>query len=66
MSTLSDDKWTLKINENIHKVIQQKCFGVPWISVKNSRNQNADFFGADRLPLVFRFLEDDKKRSMIN
>uniref|UniRef100_A0A914Q7F2 DSBA-like thioredoxin domain-containing protein n=1 Tax=Panagrolaimus davidi TaxID=227884 RepID=A0A914Q7F2_9BILA len=68
MSSLPDDKWTLKINDNNKKVIEQKCFGVPWISVKNSVNQSATFFGADRLPLVFRFLEEenDRKRSMIN
>uniref|UniRef100_A0AC34G6P0 DSBA-like thioredoxin domain-containing protein n=1 Tax=Panagrolaimus sp. ES5 TaxID=591445 RepID=A0AC34G6P0_9BILA len=67
MNLLSDDKWTLKINENNYNIIQQKCFGVPWISVRKSDDQNETFFGADRLPLVFRFLEEcDRKRLAID
>uniref|UniRef100_A0A7E4UYU0 Glutathione S-transferase kappa n=1 Tax=Panagrellus redivivus TaxID=6233 RepID=A0A7E4UYU0_PANRE len=59
LNTLSDDKWTTAVVENNKSAIELNCFGVPWMNVTNQSDNNAVFFGSDRLPFVYKFLNSN-------
>uniref|UniRef100_A0AC34QIP0 DSBA-like thioredoxin domain-containing protein n=1 Tax=Panagrolaimus sp. JU765 TaxID=591449 RepID=A0AC34QIP0_9BILA len=53
---LDDSKWTIQVKKNNEVAISLGCFGVPWIQVEKSHEFEC-FFGADRIPLIKKYLQ---------
>jgi len=54
----SEDKaWKDKLSQNTKEALDQGAYGNPWFWVRNAKGEEGPFFGSDRWPYMWEFLD---------
>lgn len=56
MSAAGTPEYKKKLLDNTEEAVKLGAFGAPWFTVRNSKGEEAPFFGSDRFHFMYRFL----------
>lgn len=56
LNAAGTSKYKEKLLGNTEEAVKLGAFGAPWFTVRNSKGEEAPFFGSDRFHFMYQFL----------
>ncbi|PGH27948.1 hypothetical protein AJ80_00202 [Polytolypa hystricis UAMH7299] len=57
LAAASDPKYKQALTDNTQKALDRGAYGAPYYWVRNSKGEEEPFFGSDRFPIMWKFLD---------